>query len=217
MIFGWKVRHTLPTIQHAIHMIKSCDYNVKIASIDIQNAYRNFRSCPLDWSYLCINYDGNTYLDIALPFGTRMSSVYMQRIAWFIVRHLHKHGILCILYLDDILLAHRSDESPFEQFAYVVSTLRHLGLPISYHKLVDPCFSLTWLGFVIDIDERTISIPETKILGLRTVIEDLYHSKHLSLRSLQSLVGKVIHISQVIPCARLFIARLTANNRRSGA
>ena len=169
-------------------MIKSCDYNVKIASINIQNAYRNVRSCPFDWGYLCINYDENTYIDIALPFGTRMSSVYMQRMAWFIVSHLHKHGILCILYLDDILLAHRSDESPF---AYVVSTLRHMGLPISYHIHVDPCFSLTWLGFVININERTISIPETKILGIRTVIEYIYHSRHLGFRSLQSLVGKV--------------------------
>ena len=46
----------------------------------IARAYRNFRPDPLDWLLLCLLVNDSTYVDIAMPFGARMSLQYMQQI-----------------------------------------------------------------------------------------------------------------------------------------
>ena len=145
-VFGWKVSHSLPTIQMAVDIIRREGFKVKLASLDIQRAYRNFSLCPLDWPLLMIKHKPNLHLDLSLPFGTRASSLYMQCIAQYILRHLTQKGVVALFYLDDLLLIHTDLVDPFQQFAMVHATFRSLSLPLSYGKLCDPAPSITWLG-----------------------------------------------------------------------
>ena len=212
---GFKLSHKLPNIQTAVQVAASYNFNVKIASIDIQRAYRNFPVCPLDWPLLVIKQGDEYYVDQALPFGTRMSSLYMQRIATFILRHLATKGIVGLFFLDDLLLIHPEGVDAYLQFSEALQCFHTLGLPLSYKKLVDPTSSLIWLGIHIDMENRVISIPQQKLLKFIILLKRLLPCSNISKVALMSLLGKINHFSQVIKPARLFMARLLATLRTS--
>ena len=70
-------------------------------SIDISRAYRNFPLDPLDWPLMAIK--SKIHIDLAMPFGARSSSLNMQLVAQYILRHLHGMGIEALIYLDDLV------------------------------------------------------------------------------------------------------------------
>lgn len=77
-IFGVEIQHTLPAVEQALDIAKLFDFDVYVGIVDIERAYRNFGTDPLDWPLSVIEVQQNFYLDVALPFGARLSSLYMQ-------------------------------------------------------------------------------------------------------------------------------------------
>lgn len=94
-LFGQPHTHDLPMVQ------KMFSFNCLIGVIDIQRAYRKVPSCPMDLPLLSIRYNGKYYVDSAMPFGARLSSMNMQKIAHFIVRALRSIGVIGFMFLDD--------------------------------------------------------------------------------------------------------------------
>lgn len=91
---GSLVSHTLPTVHQAVEQIVNMKGSpVFLSSIDISRAYRNFRICPRHWPLLGIYHEDQIYIDTALPFGARMSSFYMQKVAEYVCRALKSKGI----------------------------------------------------------------------------------------------------------------------------
>lgn len=83
-VFGELLTHVLPTVQDAIQMIVSYEFDVVLGSIDVAHAYKNFLLDPLDWPLACVYHLGYYYIDTHMPFNSSISSVYMQRITQFI-------------------------------------------------------------------------------------------------------------------------------------
>ena len=158
MVYGTYFIHNLPTIDDLVSMARPWDHSTYAFSVDIARAYRNFRSDPLDWPLLCLLVNGNTYLDIAMPFGARMSSLYMQQIAKFITRHLEAKGIDALIY---------RISAPFDKaiadFNYTVDLLAYLGLPLAVGKAVPPTRDIVWLGIRFSIQEKFLQIPPQKL------------------------------------------------------
>lgn len=71
-VFGTYVHHHLPTIDQALAKARAMDMNVSLAVIDIERAYRNFRTDPIDWPLSVITFQQKFYLERALPFGARL-------------------------------------------------------------------------------------------------------------------------------------------------
>lgn len=80
VVFGHPQVHILPTIQDAIRLITSFQFNVVLGSLDIARAYRNFRLDPYDWPLSCIKFQGNFYIDTCMSFGSRLSSIYAAHV-----------------------------------------------------------------------------------------------------------------------------------------
>lgn len=213
LVFGRKVTHALPSVNDAVRIITSLDFNVVLSTVDIARAYRNFNVDPLDWPLTCIWYDNQYYVDICMPFGSRLSSLYMQRMACCIQRALLQNGIISVVYLDDLLVICRKNQDPDRQFGKVIAMVRALGLPIAWEKVVGPTTSLRFLGVIIDVDRREIRMPKDKIQKFLQLIDEIYHKKSISKRAMQSLLGHVNHLGKGVPAARLFINRLLASLR----
>lgn len=90
--YGHHIDHSLPKIDDVINYVESKGFSVALATIDIRWAYRNFPGCPLDYPLNTIKFQGQYYLDMAMPFGACTSSVYMQKIANMISRALALFG-----------------------------------------------------------------------------------------------------------------------------
>lgn len=209
-VFGCSVSHTLPSVNDAINIITTLDFNVLLCSVDIARAYRNFALDPLDWPLNCISIDQQYYIDIRMPFGSRASSLYMQRMACMIQRTLLRQDILTVVYLDDMLVICPEGEDPRKKFLDVTTTLRSLGLPIAWEKVVSPTKCIRFLGITIDVDRREIRMPEEKITSFLSLVTQIRHRKWISTKTLQSVIGHINHLGKAVPPARHFMNRLLA-------
>lgn len=214
-IFGTEQHHTLSTIDNVVSAIQSCDFKCTLATIDIQRAYRNFRTCPMDYPLLGVRFDGQLYVDTVMPFGARNSSMYMQKIAMFVVRYLAHIGIETFMFLDDMVLVIKQYQEPHRLFADVLQVFRNMGLPIAYNKLQSPTLTIKYLGICIDLVYRQISIPAPKIEDFLGLLYDLSRRKSITKAQLQSFVGKINFMGKAVKPARLFMSRVLATLREN--
>lgn len=207
-VFGELVIHVLPTVRDAINIITAHNFDVVMGSVDVARAYRNFVLDPLDWPLACVSHMGKYYIDTRMPFGSRISSVYMQRIAQFIQRALIREGVQTIIYLDDILTICRKGDAHEHKFKIVLDLLQELGLPIAWEKVVSPARVTKFLGIIIDLDNKEIRIPTDKLTNFAAIAVDASNKKYITLRTVQSNAGHINHLSKAVPPARLFMNRI---------
>lgn len=121
----------MPTINQTLAGARALDMNVSLAVIDIECAYRNFKIDPIDWPLSVLMFQHQYDLDTALPFGARLSSLYIQKVAKFMSRALARQNIQCFIYLDDLFLLLSDQDNTHTQFAQAVHMISSLGLPIN--------------------------------------------------------------------------------------
>lgn len=198
ILFGSYHEHRLPTIQDTVSAMEARGSRVLLATIDIERAYRNVPVCPLDLPLLGIRVDDKVYIDAAMPFGARNSSLYMQLVAQFFVRALHARGISCQMYLDDMILQLSPQEDCHMRFREVLALYRHLGVPVSYTKLQPPAEAIIYLGIRIDVPNRIIAIPQDKLQRTLELIQWTLTQTAITKKMAQRVVGKLNHISKCV-------------------
>lgn len=216
-ILGSYHDHRLPTVQDSVAALEARGFRALLATIDIERAYRNIPVCPLDLPLLGMCFENNIYIDAAMPFGARNSSLNMQMIAEFLVRALAARGIVCQMYLDDMIIQLSPDEDYNGRFREVMSLYRFLGLPISFSKIQPPAERITYLGIIIDVPSRTLYIPERKLQETIDLTRWALTQTHITKKMTQRLVGKLNHVSRCVEPARLFTARVLRALRDSHA
>lgn len=214
-IFGKHYNHFLPTIDQAVDLAVGLNYEVAVAVVDIERAYRNFRSDPLDWPLLEITVEDKFFVDLALPFCARIPSLYVQQLADFIVWVLKARGVRSLMYLDDLYLILPRNNSAQSTFSEVLAIIRSPGLPINYKKLIPPSTQVIWLGVTFDFKNNTLSIPPTKVQQLLQIIQKYTRSTHVPIKEIQSLIGRIAHVAKVVPAARIFMNALLSQLRDS--
>lgn len=214
-VFGTILEHDLPTVSQAVDVIRSRGFEVHLATIDLERAYRNFKTDPYDWPLTCIRYNDQYFVDTALPFGSRASSLYVQRVAEFIQRILRQKGIYMSMYLDDGLIITDDGQDHQAVLRTVIGVLRALGLPLSYDKIQMPSKRCVFLGIDIDVQKRQMTIPRAKLDAFREVLSEVEGKQTITRAQLQSLIGSVNHISKCVRGARLFMNRFLAALRQA--
>lgn len=207
VLFGAQHTHDLPMVDDLVEAARAFDFNCFIGVIDIQRAYRNVPTCPMDLPLLGIKYADKYYVDSAMPFGARISSLNMQKLAHFIVRALASMSVPAFMFLDDLAVVLDPQSNPQQKFFDIMSFLRSLGLPIAYSKLQMPATVVKYLGIVIDLPIRQLRIPDTKISEFLDIVNFLAKQHTVPLKALQSFVGRVNYLGKAVPPARLFISR----------
>lgn len=207
-LFGVPLSHSLPTVAQALHVIRQKQFQVKLATIDLERAYRNFKTDPYDWPLTTIAFEGQYYVDTGLPFGSRTSSLYVQRIAEFIMRALHTKGIYMSMYLDDGLIISDHGQDHDAVLMEVIDVIRSLGLPLAWDKIQSPSNICTFLGIEIDLVTRRTKIPMKKLVAFRETLREVKGKSMITRAQLQSIIGSVNHVAKCVWGARLFMNRL---------
>lgn len=215
VILGSYHEHRLPTVRDTLCVVERMEYRVMLATLDVERAYRNIPGCPLDLPLLGIRVRDAFFIDAAMPFGARNSSLNMQLIAQFVVRALQTRGIECQMYLDDMVLQLSPYEDYHARFAEVMALYRALGLPISYSKLQTPAEAIIYLGIHIDVPARMLSILLPKISELEQLSNWILTQPEVPKKIVQRLIGKINHIAKCVEPARLFMACVLAALRRA--
>lgn len=211
--FGAHITHVLPRISDVVDVIVQRNFDVMIATVDIRRAYRNFPGCPFDFPLNVIKFDNQYFIDLAMPFGARTSSCYMQKVADVISRALQRRGIQTHVYLDDVILYFQPGQDPPARMKEALHFIKSLGLPIADEKVQPPATCVKYLGIWLNIDHRLISMPDEKVNRFLKLVDWVMTQSQVSKKLVQSLIGKIIHLSSCVPVARVFVNHILESVR----
>ena len=212
IIRGWyqgkPFTYTLPSIGNVVDRVKYLGENCLIWTVDLERAYRQLRVCPLSTPLLGINFKGLNYVDLAPPFGCRMSALACSRTTSAVVWILRKKGVWSKCYLDDFVGVEADTVTANKSYEAVKVVTSELGLDLAQQKCTPPAKVATWLGYTIDTGNMTVSIPSIKIEETLDLCRGWMEKKEASRKELRSLFGKLKHVSSCIPPAVRFLSRI---------
>ena len=126
-VMGMTQSHCLPSLDAVVQRVQEIGKNAHLFTINISRAYKNFKSCPLDWPLLAIAWDDAFYLDVTMTFGSRDSSGHKQRVADALVKVLRDKDVIAHMYLDDLIVAVDRVSKATRQYQIVKQLRDELG------------------------------------------------------------------------------------------
>ena len=175
--------------------------------IDIARAFRNVRLDPADVMKLGICHEGENYINKSLAFGAVHGTAIFQRITDAIRNILRSEGIVIWNYIDDLFACVEEDKAEYV-FRRMYELIEQLGLPINPDKVVPPTTVMTCMGIRVDAYHKTISLTKEKLHELQLLCDEFVNKNRVSRWTLQSLLGKLLHMAKVLAPARAFLNRM---------
>ncbi|EJD42880.1 hypothetical protein AURDEDRAFT_67136, partial [Auricularia subglabra TFB-10046 SS5] len=190
----------------------------EVAVFDVKSAHRRIPIVPWQQPYCVIYWNGRTALDYCCQFGQVSASGLWGKVADGF------RGIFRFRYPDDDCI-NWADDFTFwryplpcggfdidEQDIYALGD--ELGWPWSEKKTTPFASQFKYLGFNWNLDTRMVSVTEEKKDKYLRTMRDWTRGSRFSQKEAQSLLGKLVHCSMVIPDAR---SRLPALSRFAGS
>ncbi len=169
-----------------------------LAKIDIAHAYRNVPVHPADRYLLGMQWNGQIYVDTALPFGLRSAPKIFCAVSDALEWILLQAGISsCLHYIDDFLTLGAPD-SPECERNLQTETCRLLGIPLAIEKIEGPIRRIIFLGIEFDSRAMTMKLPEEKLQHLKDLIPQWITKQAATKRSMLSLIGELAHACKVV-------------------
>lgn len=197
------------TPAHVCSTIRTLGPGTFLAVIDIQSAFRLQPVHPLDQPLLAFHWLDSFYVDTRLPFGLRSSPVLWERIASTLAWLAHHLGVTHLHhYVDDFLIAAPSAALCQAHLDLFLSLCSFLNVPVSRPKLQGPHTTVTYLGVEFDTLRMEARIPPVKLALIASLTDPSLHPRTITLRELQTICGKLLWCSHLVPPGRTFTQRL---------
>lgn len=198
----------LPSVDTLVALIKKHGPGSYLYGTDLSRAYKQLRSCPLDWPLLGIYFDGQWFCDISISFGLRWGAMACQRLTEAICFITKKEGHDNISYIDDFAGVAGAETHAHAGLQSLQYTMQTLGVSEATNKTSYPATKMLWIGFWFDTIKMEVRIPEDKIDEVRTLLLQWRGKQKASRKQIQRLLGKLFYISQCCKPARLFVSRM---------
>ena len=195
------------SVLDAAALVRHLGKGTILAKIDLHQAYRII---PVHPDELGVRWQGQTYIDTALPFGLRSApkvfSAWADALAWVLA----DAGVTWQLhYLDDFLfLGHPGTRECEKALSQAIDTLNQLGVPLAAHKTEGPATSLTFLGIQIDSATMSLSLAPDKLARILHLVLSWRSRQTATKRQMQSLIGHLSHAAFVVAPGRAFLRRM---------
>ena len=199
-----------PSVDDAVKVILALGPGTQLVKFDVKSAYRIVPVHPSDRLLLGIRWQGEVYVDTALPFGLRSAPKIFTAVADALQWILEQEGVPRMFhYLDDFLLFGAPGGSDGARiFNVAMDWCKKLGVPIADHKTEGPTSVLTFLGIEVDAVKMEIRLPPTKLLQLKAEIREWAGKESCTKRQLLSLIGRLQHACCVVQPGRTFLRRM---------
>lgn len=160
--------------------------------IDLTNGYWQVPMHPDAFEYLGFEWEGQFYVFCVLPFGLSSAPWCFAKVMKAFSTHLRaRFGIRLLNYLDDFLFFLGCDaETARVVKARIPEEFRQSGLTINLSKShLDPSTLQRSLGFWVNTDLGTFSVPEDRWVAMQTVIRRLLGAGKGSARLVATAAG----------------------------
>ena len=214
-----KCKVSYPDFNKAVHLCLKAGRFCFLGKADTRSAFRNLGISVKDFCLLLLKarspFDGEYYwfVDKCLPFGSSISCYLFQEFSDSVAHIVkYKTGEDLVNYLDDYLfvaLLKLLCNRQIEQFLHVCHMIR---FPISIEKTYWGTTCMTFLGFLIDTINQTVSLPHEKIIKGQILIDGVLSNKSgkITIKQLQRITGFLNFLGRCIIPGRAFTRRLYA-------
>lgn len=192
-------------------MVKKLGQGSHLVKVDIKSAFRLLPIHPGDFDLLGMFVEDMFFVDKALPFGCSISCSLFEKFStfleWCVKQSSQSHDV--IHYLDDFCGGGATSEQAQYILDGILATFSELGVPVAPDKVEAPTTCLKYLGLVVDTVALQVRIPQEKLADLKSLLSAFLDNKHkVTLRQLQSLIGKLNFACRAVVPGRAFCRRL---------
>ena len=123
------------------------------------------------WEIGCVTH---YFCFAVLPFGLSTASFIFTKVCRHLVKWWRFHGIRIVLYLNDDFSTTPSRLQSLKNSVLVKNSLIKVGfLPNGEKSVWIPTQNCEWLGMIFNAVDKTLSLPEDRILSLVFSIESV--------------------------------------------
>ena len=182
-----------------------------MAKIDIKSAHRLVPVHPDDRPLLACKWEGQVFVNSALPFGLKSAPKIFTAVADVIEWCFCEAGVRFVdHYLDDYIILGTPDTMECTRGLETVRAVaRELGVPLAEDKCEGPTTKLTFLGIEIDTISGVLHLPHEKLERLNGTLAEWVDRRWCWRRDLESLVVLLHHASKVVPPGRAFLRHIS--------
>jgi len=188
------------TLDNATKFITRLGHNTLLLKIDLRSAYRIVPVHPHDRHLLGMCWDGQVFIDQALPFSLRSAPKLFTAVADAVGWAPLDAGLpLQLHYLDDFLFFFPpGTPAPQAVLTHIQDILDTLGVPVAVNKIEGPATTITFLGMTVDTVRSELRFPQHKLKYIRGLVSGWRVRRSGTYHEFQSLIGHLAHAATVI-------------------
>jgi hypothetical protein len=176
-----------------------------MATWDLKSEYFHVPIHKAFRKYFCFKVGGVIFYFKVLCFGFAQACYVFTKVIQEPAIELRKRGIPQSDYIDDSFTAAPTLGRCLRQSVLRVLFFAALGAFMGMPKCnLWPLLLLKWLGFMIDSENQSFKVGESKIQKIKKVLEEAIARPDTSPRKLAELAGKIIAVSPAVLPAALF-------------
>lgn len=190
---------------------KSLEENCMIGIFDWESAYRQIPTHPTQWRYLAVlGFEDEVYIDTRIAFGgvAGCGSFGGPADGWKEIMTLKFELLKILRWVDDNLCVKRASSSV--SMLDLVKASERLGVKTNSTKYSEFCEEQAFIGFVWNVEARTVGLSAEKLLKRRTELDTFWTALTWSKNELERMNGKLNHLTLILPQLKPY---LTANFR----
>ena len=198
----------METIKEVSLMVNPNDY---LVSIGLSDAFLHVGLHSELRRFLRLKWKNQVYQYCTTAFGLASSLFVFTKVCRpILLEHFRFQGFKISAYLDDWVLEASSKQLAMQQVQQVVDLLQHLGWIVNLKKSVlVPTQQLKHLGFVLNTQHMTASLPLKKLRNIRRSIKQVLDKSHRqSPRVIHGLTMRIQAATFAIFPARLYTRHL---------
>ena len=205
---GCDFKMRLPNPWSLARGILECGRGAQLYKVDLSRAYRQLRTCPLDWPLLTVGWDEKVFVDIAVPFRLRHGASACQRTTEAVSEIVASEvGASTHPYIDDtagvavplVAMSH---------YEHLINCMSQLGLDAAPDKCAPPSTWMCWIGVIFDSVQMTMEIEEGRVQEALEWCDKMLYGGEITKHEFQRFIGKLAYASRCTYGARTFTSRL---------
>jgi hypothetical protein len=176
-----------------------------MATWDLKSGYFHLPIHKNFQKYFGFKVGGVTFYFKVLCFGFAQACYVFTKLMQEPAIELRRRHIPISDYIDDSFTAARTRGRCLRQSVLLVLFFAALGAFMGLAKCnLDPQLLLKWLGFMVDSQDQSFRVGESKIIKLKQLLEETIARPESSPRKVAELAGKILAVSPAVMPAALF-------------
>ena len=186
-------------------VLQLMDDNCFMASIDLKDAYYSVNIHESFRKYLRFFWEGQLYQFTCLPNGLTSAPRCFTKLLKPVFSKLRSEGFVSVYYLDDTWLMGRSVSECLENVKSTIAVLEKACFLINCVKsLFQPSQTVTFLGFVLNSVNMTVTLPHDKRIQILEYCQSLLHVTDISIRYVSTVIGTLVASLPAVQYGALF-------------